>query len=168
MIDGRAAARGAVAGAIAATAWSAAEPFAARAFGTDYTDVRLLGRMASRRRWAVAGTAIHLVNGAAFGALFAGAGARGPRAGLAWTLVETLATWPGMALLDRVHPDRRSGRWPTLVTDRRVFAQEVAMHALFGILLGLMVPGRPQEGAFTTPPEPAPPPVVPPNHVVAS
>jgi hypothetical protein len=50
-----------------------------------------------------------------------------------------VATWPGMALLDRIHPDRRSGRWPRLLTDRRVFAQEAAMHAVFGLLLGLMV-----------------------------
>ena len=168
MIDLRAAARGAVAGAVAAGVWSAVEPLAARAFGTDYTDVRLLGRMASRNHWALAGTAIHFVNGAAFGAMFAAAGGRGPRAGLAWTMAETLATWPGMAVLDRVHPDRRSGRWPALVTDRRVFAQEVAMHALFGVLLGAMVPGGPPAAGLTTPREPEPPPAVPPNHARAS
>lgn len=140
MRRGRIAVRGAVAGAVAATAWSAVEPLAARAFGTTYTDVRLLGRLASRRHWALAGTAIHAANGAAFGALFAVAGARGPRDGLLWTGAETVATWPGMALLDRIHPDRRSGHWPRLVTDRRVFAQEAVMHAFFGILLGLMVP----------------------------
>lgn len=158
MIDRRVAARGAAAGAAAAAAWAAVEPFAARALGTDYTDVRLLGRMVSRRRWGVAGTAAHLANGAAFGALFAGTGGRGPRAGLALAMVETLATWPGMALLDRIHPDRRSGRWPALVTDRRVFAQEVAMHALFGLLVGLMMPGGPSAGAAGAVPEPGTPP----------
>ena len=40
---------------------------------------------------------------------------------------------------------RAAGR--ALVTDRRVFAQEVAMHALFGLLLGLMVPGEAAAGA---------------------
>ena len=166
MIDARAAARGAAAGAVAAGVWAAAEPLAARAFGTDYTDVRLLGRMVGRRRWALAGTAVHLANGAAFGALFAGTGGRGPRAGLALAMVETVATWPGMALLDRVHPDRRSGRWPALVTDRRVFAQEVVMHALFGVLLGLMVPGAPPEPGGV-PAAPGPPPPAPSNHAVA-
>jgi hypothetical protein len=131
--------RGAAAGAAAAAAWAALEPLAARALGTDYTDVRLLGRMATERGWLPAGLAIHAANGAAFGAVFALAGARGPRAGLAWAAAETVATWPGMALLDRIHPDRRSGRWPRLLTDRRVFAQEAAMHAVFGLLLGLMV-----------------------------
>lgn len=132
--------RGALAGAAAASAWAAVEPVAARVAATGYTDVRLLGRMLSERHWAVAGTAVHLANGAAFGALFALAGARGPRAGLAWAGAETLATWPGMAVLDRIHPDCRSGRRPRLLTDRRVFAQEVAMHSLFGALLGLMLP----------------------------
>ena len=136
----RTALRGAAAGAGAATAWSALEPVAARVIGTTYTDVRLLGRLVSPGRWAVAGSAVHAANGAAFGALFALAGRRGPRAGLLWTGVETLATWPGMALMDRVHPDRRSGHWPDpLISDRRVFAQEAVMHAVFGLLLGAML-----------------------------
>jgi hypothetical protein len=78
-------------------------------------------------------------NRAAFGAVFALTGARGPRAGVALALAETLATWPLMAVADRIHPDRRSGRWPRLLTDRRVLAQELAMHATFGLLLGLLV-----------------------------
>lgn len=139
----RTALRGAAAGAVAATGWAAVEPLAARAFGTTYSDVRLLGRLAARRHWCTAGLAVHAANGAAFGAIFALAGRRGPRDGLLWAGVETLATWPGMALLDRIHPDRRSGHWPPLVTDRRVFAQEVAVHSLFGLLLGLMVPRSP-------------------------
>ncbi len=139
----RTALRGAAAGAVAATAWSALEPLAARAIGTTYSDVRLLGRLVSRRHWAIAGTVVHAANGAAFGALFALAGRRGARDGLLWTGVETLATWPGMALMDRIHPDRRSGHWSPLASDRRIFAQEAVMHALFGLLLGLMLPRPP-------------------------
>jgi hypothetical protein len=134
--------RGAAAGAAAASAWAALEPLAARALRTGFTDVRLLGRLVSERRWAPAGVIVHAANGAAFGAAFALAGGRGPRAGLVWAGAEAVATWPGMALMDRIHPDRRSGGWPRLVTDRRVMAQEAAMHALFGLLLGLMVPER--------------------------
>jgi hypothetical protein len=44
--------------------------------------------------------------------------------------------------MDRVHPDRRSGHWPRLLTDRRVLAQETLMHALFGLVLGLLLPKR--------------------------
>jgi hypothetical protein len=47
-----------------------------------------------------------------------------------------------MALMDRVHPDRRSGRWPRLVTNPRIFAQEAMMHALFGLVLGLLTAER--------------------------
>jgi hypothetical protein len=135
--------RGALAGATAATAWSALEPLAARALGTRYGDVRLLGRLAPVGRWWVpAGIAIHATNGAAMGAVFALSGARGPRAGLIWACTEHLIAWPGMAIVDRVHPDRRSGYWPRLLTDRRVFVQESLMHALFGLLLGLLLPKR--------------------------
>ncbi|HMN99152.1 MAG TPA: hypothetical protein PKD59_07035 [Miltoncostaeaceae bacterium] len=136
--------RGAAAGAAAAVVWSAAEFAAARALDHDFTDTRLLGRFATERRWRPAGVAIHAMNGAAFGALFAAAGARGPLAGLRWASAEAVATWPGMALLDRIHPDRRSGHWPRpLLTDPKVMAQEAAMHALFGLVLGLLAPGGP-------------------------
>jgi len=68
-----------------------------------------------------------------------------------WTLIhvvlflpgqwyENLALWPGMAVLDRVHPDRRSGAWPPLLTNGRVFAYEAAVHALFGVVLGALAP----------------------------
>jgi hypothetical protein len=141
---GAQAARGAAAGAAAAAAWALVEPLAARAFGTGYTDVRLLGALVpgAGRAWPAAGAAAHVANGAAFGATFALAGARGPRAGVAWAAAETLATWPLMAVADRIHPDRRTGRWPRLLTDRRVLGQEIALHALFGLLLGLMLPAR--------------------------
>jgi hypothetical protein len=133
--------RGAAAGAVAALAWSALEPLAARAFGTEYTDTRLLGAVITRggRGWRAAGLAAHVANGAVAGALFAGAGLRGPAAGFAAAQAEGLLVWPGMAVMDRIHPDRRSGRWPRLLTDRRVFAQEAVMHGLFGVLLGLGV-----------------------------
>ena len=135
--------RGALAGAAAATAWAAVEPLAARALGTRYTDVRLLGRIPPVGRWWMpAGIAIHAFNGAAMGAVFALSGARGPRAGLTLACAESIVAWPGMAIVDRVHPDRRSGYWPRLLTDRRVFVQESLMHALFGLLLGLFLPKR--------------------------
>jgi hypothetical protein len=139
-------ARGALAGAVAACAWAAAEPLAGRLLGTGgFTDVRLLGRLVpgAAERWPAAGALVHAANGAAFGSLFALAGGRGPRAGLAWAMAEAVATWPGMALIDRVHPDRRSGRWPPLATSPRVMAQEAAMHALFGLVLGTLVPAEP-------------------------
>jgi hypothetical protein len=49
---------------------------------------------------------------------------------------ENLVLWPIMAVADRLHPDVRSGAWPPLLRNPRVFAQEVAVHALFGAVLG--------------------------------
>jgi hypothetical protein len=138
--------RGALAGTVAACAWAAAVLLAGRLLGTGgFTDVRLLGRLVpgAGERWRPAGALAHAANGALFGALFALAGGRGPRAGLAWAMGEAVATWPGMALIDRLHPDRRSGRWPPLATNPRVMAQEAAMHALFGLVLGALVPAEP-------------------------
>ena len=109
-------------------------------FRTPYSDVRLLGRVVTRRRgWPAVGLAVHLANGAVFGAAFARLGLRGTRQGVAAAQLENLLLWPGMLVLDRIHPDRRSGAWPPLFTDRRVVGYEIAAHALFGALLGRLV-----------------------------
>jgi hypothetical protein len=132
--------RGAFAGIVAAVAWAAAEPALGRAFATPYSDVRLLGRTITRgRAWPAAGLALHAANGAVFGAVFERLGGRGVVRGVAAAELESLVLWPGMAVVDRVHPDRRSGDWPPLFRNRRVFAYEVATHALFGLVLGLLL-----------------------------
>jgi len=123
----------------AAAAWAAAEPALQRLFGTPYSDVRLLGAPLSRQRWRLAGTAVHLANGAAAGVAFARIGWCGPVAGIMAAQLENAALWPGMALVDRFHPDRRSGAWPPLLGNARVFGQEVAAHAVFGAVLGLLI-----------------------------
>jgi len=134
--------RGAVAGVAAAAAWAAAEPAVARLVRppAGYSDVRLLGALLTGdgKRWRAAGLAAHLANGALFGAAFARAGAHGWLQGLAAAQAENLVLWPGMAVFDRVHPDRRSGAWPPLAGNRRVFAYEVAVHGLFGVVLGAL------------------------------
>lgn len=136
--------RGAAAGVVAAAAWLAAEPALQRLFRTPYSDVRLLGATVTRGRlWAPAGVAIHLANGAAFGAAFEGFGHHGPKQGLVVAQVENLALWPAMAAVDRLHPDRKSGAWPPLLRNGRVFAYEVATHAVFGLVLGALLRRRP-------------------------
>ena len=132
-------ARAALAGISAAAVWAAAEPALRRVFGTPYTDVRLIGAPLSRRHWRLAGTTVHLVNGAAAGVLFRRLGLRGWKAGVAAAQLESAALWPGMAVVDRYHPDRRSGAWPRLLLNPRVFGQEVAAHAIFGAVLGCLV-----------------------------
>ena len=123
----------------AAAAWAAAEPLARRVFRTPYSDVRALGAPFSRRHWRVVGLSLHLANGAAAGVAFERLGLRGWKAGVLAFEAETVATWPLMTLVDRLHPDSRSGAWPPFLRSRRVFAQEVAVHALFGAVLGSLV-----------------------------
>jgi hypothetical protein len=128
--------RGALAGTVAAAVWYAQQPLDKRVFGCEYDDAELLASLV--RRPLGAGVALHLANGAVFGAAYANvapslpvpAALRGPLAGLA----EHLATWPGTALLDRVHPARSD--LPRLWGSGRAFAQATWRHLLFGAVLG--------------------------------
>jgi hypothetical protein len=132
--------RGAVAGAAAAAVWALQQPLDRRVFGVPYDDTELLGRwvVPSGAAWQPAGVALHLANGAVFGAAYANVAPslpvppmlRGPLAGLA----EHLATWPGTAVLDRVHPARSD--LPQLWGSGRAFAQATWRHVLFGFVLG--------------------------------
>src|SRR5918997_5573108 len=64
--------RGAAAGAVGAAVWAAQEPLDKRVFGVDYSDVELLGKAVTRGdEWPAVGLAMHLANGAVFGALYA-------------------------------------------------------------------------------------------------
>jgi hypothetical protein len=124
----------------AAAAWAASEPLLQRVFRTSYSDVRLLGRAVTRgRAWPAAGIAMHLLNGAAFGVAWERLGGRGWKSGVVAAQVENLVFWaPGMAVVDRYHPERRTGALPSLLRNKRVFGYEVATHALFGAVLGLL------------------------------
>jgi hypothetical protein len=131
--------RGAVAGALAATAWYACDPGLKRAFRTPYSDAELIGAFLTRGRYerlACLGT--HVAAGATFGHLFERLGGRGVRQGVAVALAENTLLWPGLALFDRIHPKRRDGTWPPLVNSPRAFASASAGHALFGAVLGAL------------------------------
>jgi len=132
-----------LAGIVAAGVWAAAEPALGRALGVAwYSDRRLLGGLF--RVGPEAAIAIHLVNGAVFGATFERLGLRGPVSGVVMAQAESLSLWPAMSVVDRVHEDRRSGAWPPLWGNRRVFAYEVAVHALFGAVLGGLLSSIPE------------------------
>jgi hypothetical protein len=129
----------ALAGITAAAIWAAAEPALRRLFDTPYTDVRLIGAPLSRRHWRLVGTTLHLLNGAAAGVAFRRVGLRGWKAGVIAAQIESVAVWPGMVVVDRFHPDRRSGAWPRLLRNPRVFGPEAVAHAIFGAVLGVLV-----------------------------
>ena len=132
-------ARGALAGAVAAGVWAAQQPLDIKVFGVRYDDTELLGKAVTRSPlWRPVGWALHVANGALFGAVYANAAprvqlpswSRGPLAGLA----EHVATWPLTALLPAVHP--AADDFPALATDPRAFAQATWRHLLFGTVLG--------------------------------
>lgn len=141
-MDATRALRGAFAGAVAAGIWSVQQPLDKRVFGVDYDDAELLGAAVTRERGTLAtlalGHAIHLLNGAAFGAVYAAASPtlplppplRGALAGLA----EHAATWPLTRFLPAAHPV--GAEFPVLWGDRRALAQATWRHALFGTVLG--------------------------------
>ena len=132
--------RGAVSGALAAAAWQSCDPLLERAFGTPYTDAQLLGPFITRGRYEwLANLATHAAAGATFGYVFERLGGRGVKQGMTAALVENAVLWPGIAVFDVIHPKRRDGTWPRLVTSPRAFAAATAGHALFGALLGAAV-----------------------------
>jgi hypothetical protein len=100
--------------------------------------VRLLGRVGGKHGWRARGAAIHLANGAAFGWAFERFLGGGVRRGIVAAEVENAVLWPTMALMDRIHPDRRSGAWPPLAGNARIAGYEIAAHALFGGVLGAL------------------------------
>jgi hypothetical protein len=144
--------KGAVSGAVAASVWALEQPLDKLVFGSGYDDVELLGRtLTSGDGWYPAGLALHIQNGAMFGAIYANvapvlplpAPLRGPAA----ALTEHVALWPLGAVSDRFHPARR--QLTPLTGNRRAFAQGAWRHLLFGLVLGEL------ERRLNAEPEPA-------------
>lgn len=133
--------RGAAAGAVGAAVWAAQEPLDKRFFDTDYSDVELLGKAVTRGdEWPAVGLAIHLANGAAFGAAYALAkpflpGPPVVRALLAG-LAENFSAWPLIGVAERFHPARAD--LPKLTGNRRALAQATWRHVLFAVVLGVL------------------------------
>jgi hypothetical protein len=155
--------RGALAGAVAAGVWAAQQPLDKRIFGVAYDDVELLGKLVTRRPVParIAGTALHLANGALFGAVYANIAPRLPlpawSRGPAVAMVENFGLWPLGAVSDRFHPAR--DELPTLAGNRAALAQATWRHLLFGVLLGEL------ERGLNAPDEEQPPTF---EHVVSS
>ena len=133
--------RSAIAGATAALAWALQEPLDQRLFRCDYSDVALLGKGVTRGAgWRVAGTAIHVANGALFGLTFheirSRTRVRPRRLALAMALGEHATLYPFCYFIDRYHPARGRPGLPPLLTNARAFAQATWRHTLFGLVLG--------------------------------
>lgn len=128
--------RAALAGAAAASLWALQEPLDRRVLGVDYSDPRLLGRLAGRGPRA--GLVIHVANGALFGLAFEElrrrTRAEPRRLALGLALAEHVALWPLIGVVESRE----------LATSPRAFAQATWRHVLFGAALGRLAVPRPR------------------------
>jgi hypothetical protein len=125
-----------------------------RLFNSQYDDIEILGKAVTRGdHWVPIGVALHVQNGAWLGVAYTRLkpSLPGPPVlrGLVAGLVEHLATWPMVALVDRYHPARKE--MPKLVGNGRAFVQATIRHAVFGISLGLLEDALNRDSAATQP-----------------
>src|SRR5262245_8273910 len=133
--------RGAAAGAVATVVMTLEQPLDKRLLDSKYDDVEILGKLSTRGdHWRPIGFALHVQNGAIFGAAYTRLkpSLPGPPVvrGLLVGLVEHVAAWPLTAVFDRYHPARNE--LPKLAANRRPLGQATLRHAVFGIVLGLL------------------------------
>jgi hypothetical protein len=140
---------------VAAGVWALEQPLDKLLLDSQYDDVEWLGKAVTRGPgWYPVGLAMHVGNGAVFGAVYSNVASylplppvlRGP----AVALTEHLALWPLSAVSDKMHPGRED--LPQLSGNGRAFAQATLRHLLFGLVLGEL------ERRLNAEPETAPPP----------
>jgi hypothetical protein len=130
-------ARGAIVGAAAGIAWKAVEPLLQREFRSPYSDAGIASRFVAPGPAAAYVT--QALGGATFGGVFARLGGRGIEQAVAAALIENAALWPLVGVVQRWHPDVRAGRWPKPFTDAGALQVSFAGHAIYGVLLGLLL-----------------------------
>ena len=147
--------RGAVSGMVAAAIWAAEQPLDKLLLESAYDDIEFLGKTVTRgSAWYPVGLAMHIGNGALFGAAYANIAKSlplpAPLRGPAVAVTEHVTLWPLSYVSDRVHPARKE--LPTLFGNKRAFAQAFIRHLVFGLTLGEL------ERRLNAAPEAAPPP----------
>lgn len=132
--------RGALAGMIGSVAFALVMALDLRLVRYQFNDFTLLGRVFSRDRrvWQPLGAALHLANGAAFGAYYAPVRRLLPGPdwlrGVMYAEGLNLLLWPLMLLVDRYHPARRTGELAP-AWSRRNYAVNVLRHLAYGAVL---------------------------------
>ena len=130
----------------------AQQPLDKRVFGCRFDDLELLGKLVTRGpAWPAVGFAMHVQNGALFGALYALGRPTLPGPPVALGLAAADGRAPRLVALvhvaDRYHPARHE--LPRLGGSRRAFAQATWRHVLFGLVLGCS-----KSGSTASPPPP--------------
>jgi hypothetical protein len=139
-----------MAGGIAGTAYLAEMALDRRVAPNRYDDLILWGGFLTRHpmRQRLIGAAIHYSLSVALAAAYSMVAPFLPRwpgwvRGLLFVQVENALLYPGVPILDAIHPEVRSGRMPSLLT-WRYFWVEIARHVAFGVTLGALLDDRKQ------------------------
>jgi hypothetical protein len=137
--------RSARAGIAGSVAYLLAQAVDRRLAPNRYDDLVLWGGFLTRdpRRQRLTGAAIHFSLGIALAAAYDALwpllpGRSGVVRGVVFVQMENALLYPGVPLLNAIHPSVRSGELPSLLT-WRYFWVEVARHAAFGAVLGLTI-----------------------------
>lgn len=140
--------RSALVGGIAGTAYLAEMALDMRVASNRYDDLVLWGGFVTRHRFRqrLLGAGVHFALSVVLAAGYSAISRLLPRwpawiRGLAFVQVENALLYPGVPLLNAIHPEVRSGRLPSLLT-WRYFWVEIARHAAFGATLGALLKER--------------------------
>ncbi len=135
-----------VAGTVASAAYLLEQGVDRRLTPNRYDDLLLWGGLLSRdpRRQRRLGFAVHYTLGITLAAIYAALlpslpRLSGWRRGVLFAQTENLVLYPGVFVLNSIHPDVRAGRLPSLRT-WRYFWVEAARHAAYGAMLGMLNP----------------------------
>lgn len=133
-------------GSAAATAYLLAQAVDRHVVPSGYDDLVLWGGFLSRRRGRqrLLGAGAHYSLGIALAAAYDAAlpslpAIPGPLLGILFTQVENAVLYPGVPILNAIHPEVRSGSLPSLWT-WQFFWLEAWRHLAYGAVLGALTP----------------------------
>lgn len=133
-----------VTGSLASAAYLGAQALDRRVAPNEYDDLVLWGGFLSRRRrWQRAlGLVVHFSLGITLAAVYESVRLPLPPMpgwfqGVLFAQVENALLYPGVPVLNAIHPEVRRGRLPSLLT-WKYFLVEAFRHAAYGVVLGTL------------------------------
>lgn len=134
--------RSIITGGLASVAYLVEQVLDRRLIPNDYDDLVLWGGFLTRDplRQRLIGSAVHFTLGTALAAAYEAAlpllpSWPGPLKGLLFVQAENATLYPGVPVIDAVHPSVRLAEMPSLLT-WRYFVVELLRHTAFGLTLG--------------------------------